>query len=447
MHISHHHAVDLEIWLQRREHPSYAAVVTFRPTGSPVDESLITGELPRVVLDESRLLQHSLDHHAYGAALTAMLFADQRMREALISARSRALGAGVPLRLRLRLDADDPALHVVRWELLRDPTSPNSPFLCTNARMLFSRYLASPDATPIHRGDLSVLTALLAIAAPSDLECYGLARIDRANEIAALQPTLQSIPTTILEQTTLTTLTTALLDGPTILYLVCHGTICDGLPYLWLENDQGTTEQIAGSALIERVRGLARRPLLIVLASCQSAGQSDARSEALVALGPQLAQAGVGAVIAMHDNIAIATVQAGMPVFFTELRRHGQVDLALAAMRNVLATRGEDWWQPVLFLRLDDGKLLETPMTAPPNPVELPRAVPPLLPSAIAKEIARKQDLLDLVAEKLAFFEKQELLATDPNTKFQLKKQLTDLRAQRATIEAEISQLREKGAS
>lgn len=446
--VEHYPAADLEIWLQRREHPIYASVVTFRPPGSLVDESLITGELPRVVLDEPRLLQQSLNHHAYGAALTEILFAEQRMREALISARNRALGAGVPLRVRLRLDPDDPLLHTVRWELLRDPIAPHSPFLCTNADVLFSRYLASPDATPIRRGDQSAITALVAIAAPNNLEeQYGLARIDRDREIAVLQPALQSIPATILEQTTLTTLTTALLNSPTILYLVCHGTIRDGRPYLWLEHNQGAAEQIEGGAFVERVRSLARRPLLIVLASCQSAGQSNTATDALVALGPQLAQAGVGAVVAMHDNISIATVQAGMPVFFAELRRYGQVDLATAAMRNVLATRGEDWWQPVLFLRLEDGKLFETPMTAPLNPVELPRAVAPLLPSAIAKEIARKQDLLDLVAEKLAFFEEQELLATDPNTKFQLKKQLTDLRAQRATIEAGISRLREKGAS
>lgn len=359
-----------------------------------------------------------------------MLFADQRMRDALLSAHNRALGAGVPLRLRLRLDPDDPALHTVRWELLRSPTTPNSPFLCTNAGMLFSRYLSSPDATSIRRGDSSTITVLMAVAAPGDLERYGLDRIDRAKEIATLQPALQGIPTTILERTTITTLTTALLNGPTILYLVCHGTIRDGRPYLWLEHDQGAAEQIEGGVFVERVRGLARRPLLIILASCQSAGQIHASSDGLIALGPQLAQAGVGAVVAMHDNVAMATVQAGMPVFFTELRRHGQVDLALAAMRNVLATRGNDWWQPVLFLRLADGALVAP--TAPAK--EAPTTAPP----ARARAIAHKQRLLDLLMEKISFFEEQEILATDPGVRFQLKKQLDDLRAQRAALETEL---------
>lgn len=446
MYIQPHPAADLEIWLLRREHPVYAAAVTFRPPGSLVDESLITGELPRVVLDEPRLLQQSLNHHAYGAALTEMLFAEQRMREALISARNRALGAGVPLRVRLRLDPDDPLLHTVRWELLRDPTVQHSPFLGTNANVLFSRYLASHDATPIRRRDPSAISALIAVAAPSNLEDrYGLARIDRANEIATLQPALQGIPTTILEQTTLTTLTTALLDGPTILYLVCHGTIRDGRPYLWLQNSQGTTEQTEGGVFVERVRGLAQRPLLIVLASCQSAGQSNTATDALVALGPQLAQAGVGAVVAMHDNISIATVQAGMPVFFAELRRHGQIDLATAAMRNILATRGSDWWQLVLFLRLDDGVLFQRSVVEPAQPISPSGSSSAPLPPAVAREIGRKQSLLDLVAEKIAYFEEQELLAIDPNAKFQLKKQLAELRAQQTTIEAEIMRLREGG--
>lgn len=442
----HHHTADLEIWLQRRKHPSYAGVVTFRPPGSLVDESLIPGDLPLIALDTSQLLQHNLDEHLYGRALTDVLFADQRMRDALLNARSRALGAGVPLRVRLRLDPDDPLLHTVRWELLRDPTAPHSPFLCTNADVLFSRYLASPDATPIRRGDQSAITALVAIAAPNNLEeQYGLARIDRDREIAVLQPAFQGIPATILEQTTLTTLTTALLDGPTILYLVCHGTIRYGRPYLWLEHHQGTAEQIEGDVFVERIRGLARRPLLIVLASCQSAGQSNTATDALVALGPQLAQAGVGAVVAMHDNISIATVQAGIPIFFGELRRHGQVDLATAAMRNVLATRGEDWWQPVLFLRLADGLLFQPSVVVPAQPANSSGSSSAPLPPAVAREIGRKQSLLDLVAEKIAYFEEQELLAIDPNAKFQLKKQLADLRAQRTATEAEIMRLREGG--
>lgn len=439
-----HPAADLEIWLQRREDGSYGAVITFRPPGRHVDEVLFPGEPPEIVLDAAQLFQHSLDQQAYGLALSAMFFASQHMREALIRARNRALGANVPLRLRLRLDVHDPFLHAIHWELLRDPTVPNDPFFCTDASVLFSRYLVSPDATPIHLGEQSAITALLAVAAPNNVQQYGLATIDRAREVALLQPALQRIKTTILERTTLTTLITALLTGPAILYLVCHGHMDDGQPYLWLENDHGAAERIAGHSFIERVRGLTQRPLLIVLASCESAGQSTPSSEALIALGPQLAQAGVGAVVAMHDNIAIATIQAGMPIFFTELGQHGQIDLAMTAMRNVLAARGDDWWQPVLFLRLADGALFKPHYVVPAQKVGLP-ARSSALPTITARAIERKQHVLNIVVEKIAFFEEQELLVTDPNAQFQVKKQLADLHARRAALEDEIARLRAGG--
>lgn len=61
--------------------------------------------------------------------------------------------------------------------------------------------------------------------------------------------------------------------------------------------------------------------------------------------------------VALHDDVTVTTVTAGMPVLFDELRRHGGVDRAVAAMRNVLATQGDDWWQPVLYMRLRDGQL------------------------------------------------------------------------------------------
>jgi hypothetical protein len=365
---------DLEIWLQRRDESTHTAVVTLRPPGSPVDEALISGAPPLVHLEHTSLLPLALHPQKYGAALTRMLFADPRMPTALVKAQQRALGASISLRLRLRLDAHDPAIHSVRWETLHDPTSPTPTFLCTSAHLLFSRYLASADANPVYIGPQTALTALVAIAAPTNLPEYGLAAINREQEAAAIRLALPGIAPTVLERTSLTSLMTALLTGPTILYLVCHGTIRNGEAYLCLEDDAGQVAWIAGQVLAERVRALAQRPLLVVLAACQSAGQSNRQSEALVAPGPHLAQAGIGAVVAMHDQIAVNTLAVGMPVFFHELQQHGQVDRAMAAMRNLLATRGDDWWQPVLFLRLRDGKLwTSTPEQLLPQQLGLDR--------------------------------------------------------------------------
>ncbi|MCB9156120.1 MAG: SIR2 family protein [Caldilineaceae bacterium] len=107
------------------------------------------------------------------------------------------------------------------------------------------------------------------------------------------------------------------------------------------------------------------RPRLIVLASCQSAGlgSSDLTAHdegALAALGPQLAEAGVPAVLAMQGNISMETVRQFMPVFFTELRRDGQIDRALAAARSRVRER-PDWWMPVLYMRLKSGRIWYVP--------------------------------------------------------------------------------------
>ena len=104
---------------------------------------------------------------------------------------------------------------------------------------------------------------------------------------------------------------------------------------------------------------LPRRPLLVVLASCQSAGRTH-RPGALAAVGPRLAGAGVGAVVAMQDRLTLATAERLLPAFFAELRRDGQVDRALAAARLAVRER-PDWWAPVLFLRLRDGRLWAEP--------------------------------------------------------------------------------------
>jgi hypothetical protein len=144
-----------------------------------------------------------------------------------------------------------------------------------------------------------------------------------------------------------------------------------------LEKEGGTTEMLPGSALINRLQELQRRPRLIVLASCQSAGEgSQLHSDdggALAALGPRLADAGIPAVVAMQGNVTMETVKRLMPVFFTELQRHGVIDLALATARSQIApasaqTEGRtDWWAPTLYMRLRSGRLWagnETPLAA-----------------------------------------------------------------------------------
>jgi hypothetical protein len=134
-------------------------------------------------------------------------------------------------------------------------------------------------------------------------------------------------------------------------------------PYVWLEKEDGTADVVPGVNLIDPIRDLPQqfRPRLVVLASCQSAGKGgEARTSdtegALSALGPQLARAGIPAVIAMQGEVTMTTIAEFMPVFFREIRRDGVIDRAMAAARSAVRLR-PDAWMPVLYMRLRSGRL------------------------------------------------------------------------------------------
>jgi hypothetical protein len=106
------------------------------------------------------------------------------------------------------------------------------------------------------------------------------------------------------------------------------------------------------------MKELQQQPRLVVLASCQSAGKGN--GNVLQAIGPQLAQAGIPAVIAMQGNISMDSVKKFMPVFFTELYKDGQIDRALSVARGIIRD-AQDFWMPVLFMRLKSGRVWYVP--------------------------------------------------------------------------------------
>ncbi len=292
-------AATLEMSIRHVEGRAYSVDTRFWPPHSTNDAQLVPGKLPVVQLDPDALRQLLLDPQSYGAALSAMLFVDHRLRDAFARARASAETAKVPLRISLRLDASDPTIHSLAWETLHDPE--RGGFVFRNERVLLSRLLDSPDLTPIAPHPRGTLRALVVVANPVGLEQYQLAPVDVEGEIARCRQALGDIPIKVLacehsgQAASLSNLRTALRDGPDILYLVAHGTNRDGQPYLWLEQDDGTIDRMSGNDFAQSLADLERRPLLVVLASCQSGGASHDAS-AFAAVGPLLAIAGVGAV-------------------------------------------------------------------------------------------------------------------------------------------------------
>lgn len=371
---------DLEILIQRWPEGGFAVDLRFRDAQSDVDTELALN-VP-IGLDAEALLGLGADPADYGRRLSAMLFAPAPLREGWLRARSFVDGAGIPLRLRLRLDPGAPELHAIRWETLRDPERDQP--IVGSERLLFSRYLDSADLARIDLPPRPAVSALIAVASPQNLAEFQLAPFDGAAEAERVAAALAPIPTTTLVSrpgaaVTVTAIAEALRAGHDILYLVCHGTLRDGVPYLWLEDADRRVARIPGDDLVRRVADLSpeRRPLLVVLASCQSVGVG-AGSATPTALGPQLVRAGVSAVIGMQGDVPMDLVARLVPRFFAELHRTGAVDQALAVARSALGADAP-WWMPVLFLRVREGRIWEeerSPEAQPARPEPVAPAPP-----------------------------------------------------------------------
>lgn len=296
-----------------------------------------------VALDSESLYEYSNDLEKYGSSLASMVFHPEAA-EQFKALRASVIGSGGLLRVRLRLPSE---LQAVRWELLPDPETGRA--MAHDSYVLLSRHLSADDYVPVKLRSRGKLRALIAVAAPDDVAEYAMAPIDFLAETAPIQAALHHLnPTTIVA--TWHALDTALRKGYDIVYLVAHGALQGEKPWLYLVDDDGNVDRRSGKALADVLRGLGeRRPRLIVLASCASAG--DGYANTLAALGPTLASAGVPAVLAMQGNVQIATIARFAPVLFKELSVDGAIDRAVNSARLAVADQ-TDWWMPVLYTRL-----------------------------------------------------------------------------------------------
>lgn len=375
---------DLEIGLHLWEQDTYTLELRYTPPGSDTDERVVRRGSQGVRLDLAKLLPMEYDDVTYGRQLTSVLFRDDpEVRSVFDRARAAKLpdGEDAALRLRLFIGPNADELHAVHWETLRDP-SLDAPLL-TGDRVFFSRYLSSRawEPSPLRRkGDLRVLVV---IANPSDLSDYGMTEVDVPGELSRIRQAIDGLELVALASggaATLGNLVENLREGFDIVYLVCHGELVDGQPWLWLERveeaDGATTQagsphvvshRVRGNELVTQLAELRKYPRLIVLASCQSASHGASLDKgALSALGPLLAEAGIPAVVAMQGNVTMETVAEFMPRFFQELIQYGEVDRAMSVARSAVRER-PDWWVPTLYMRLKSSRVWYAPGMSDPK--------------------------------------------------------------------------------
>ncbi|MDH6132098.1 hypothetical protein P3T37_001483 [Kitasatospora sp. MAA4] len=319
-------------------------------------------------IDTSELRQLEDDPDEYGRTLTRMVFESS---EEVAKFFGWAIDASSesPVHFRIHIDGPD-RFHAVHWELLRSPNEDQP--IATISNILLSRYLVDANWRPLRARPVHETRALIVVASPTNVEDFAppprrrpLTPIDVGREAGRARRALADYRCVELfgrRRATLEAIMQSIDDfqgGFDILYLACHGAMDDhDDPILVLETPGGTADIVNAAQLAERIRSLERKPTLALLISCQSAGDGgEPRSDdggVLAALGPRLAGAGVGAVVAMQGNITEASAELFSPAFFQRFAQDAAVDQAMAAARNAIRER-PDWWVPVLFSRLRSG--------------------------------------------------------------------------------------------
>lgn len=377
------HVSTLELTLQSTTDPSYYRLKAEwnRPDDPVACERLIQ-------LDETALLEASLEPERYGSLLGQALF-DENVRDLFVLAR----GDDRPLRILLAVESE--RLQRLRWERLCGPfDGTNWRPLRPNQRTPFSLFI--PTLTerrypPFHQDELN---ALVVIASP-EAQHSRVAPFDEESALRTVLDGLGDIPCRVLTniepgkypqivgRPSLAAICGQLANGEhgpfTLLHMVCHGAFLrtrnDSVLFLHgddtLPGDvdrEGRTATVPTSTFITRLQQLGKErglPHFAFLSVCDSAVQGppvNPTDEALTpltdwrdtirGLGQRLVRdVGMKAVVAMTDKISQVTALTLGRAFYPALRRHGEVDVALAEACIAVAGRG-DLTTPALFARV-----------------------------------------------------------------------------------------------
>jgi hypothetical protein len=309
----------------------------------------------------------------FGGVLFDALF-DDDLRD-VYSASLRAVeDQGKGLRVTLSLK-DAPELMLVPWEFLYDEPS----------------FLSISDTTPVVRYlDLKKSREPLQIVRPLRIlgmvsSPVGVVELDVEREMENIDRALArlksegAVDITWLENATLDELQICLREGSYhVFHYIGHGEYDeeqeDGV--LLLEDDRGRADPVSGEYLGATLANH-RSLRLATLNSCEGGRTAD--DDPFAGVATSLVQRQIPAVIAMQFAITDRMAAVFSKWLYESLAAGLPVDQALSQARLAMFTkrRGIEWGTPVLFMRVQDGRIFEVP-EAPPPP--LPPPAPPPLP-------------------------------------------------------------------
>jgi hypothetical protein len=307
---------------------------------------------------------------AYGQLLGEAVFASIELQNAFARARSLA-----GRRLHLLLEVGDDTLRALHWERLAVPLGGGRwAMAALDQRLCFALYVPSAVDRALPRLNRAKAHTLVVVANPAGLEQFDLKPFDAAAIADRLRRALGRQRSTLLADLpdaaggpTLAQIGQQLTDRPcAVLHIVCHGRLSSaGEPVLYLANAQGQVDPIPISRLaaqLDLIGDSEHRPRMIYLMSCAT---SDPEAEAAFggAAYYLVNQIGMPAVVAMTDQVSIATADELAHRFYRRLRRHGQPDRALVEARAGLTER-RDVGVATLYSRLE-GQVLLLPEPSP----------------------------------------------------------------------------------
>lgn len=300
----------------------------------------------------------------YGKLLAQALFSGE-IRDALIRSQADSQGD-----LRILLFIEDKELTVLRWERLCAPIAGDWEFLALNQNTIFSLYLPSMTDRRFPVIGRRDLRALVVAACPDGLNAYKLDAFDVPTTVNAIRNSLAEIPCDVLasapglDSLKLGIVGPATLDALcerltaeryTLLHVVCHGYYDhrDGETSLFLADTNNKVNRIAATTFIRRLRTLGTTntfPHFTFFATCESAAPEA--EGAMGGIAQRLVrELGMPAVLAMTDRVSVTTAQKLATQFYSQLRKHGEVDRALTEACAGLAD-APDIVVPALYNRL-----------------------------------------------------------------------------------------------
>jgi CHAT domain len=354
------------------EGPSGNASGHFVPPYSPAElnEFLeeLSGQLVTARSKGSEPPETAVVRHFGGVLFDALI--DDEIRDLYYGSLRAAQDQGRGLRITISLK-DAPDLMRVPWEYLYD--EPN--FLATSDFTPVVRYLdVSWTRDPIEV--VRPLRILGMVSSPT-----GVVELDVEREIENINRALcrlvaeNAVEITWLERATLDELQRCLRGGPYhVFHYIGHGEYDKDREesVLLFEDERGRPDPVSGENLGAT---LANHPTLrfAALNSCEGSRTAEDDPFAGVATGLLLRQ--IPAVIAMQFAITDRMASVFSQWFYESLAAGFPVDRALSQARLAIFNRrsGVEWGTPVLFMRVQDGRIFDVPdapSVAPPPPLQ-----------------------------------------------------------------------------